>query len=164
MLDKAYKRLREAEYYLCKVRGRKEKRFHNEPDEMEYLLNVFLNAARGVQNAARHAEGDIFRHWYLQWERLLSEDDKILLVSMINQRNESTHAGESVSATDVVWVPISRLPVNRDRGYGVVLQPPGTPEPAIGVLVMYLEVGRQTLEAEECCSRFYELLRNMLAE
>ena len=164
MVEAAHKRLREAEYFLRSAREYGIKRFHRSPEEMEYLVNAFLNAARGVQNAARHSEGAAFKHWYSTWESSLSDDERLLLVSMIDKRNEVTHAGESNSAWDMEWVPSSRLPVNRDGGYAIVLALPGIAESAIGIRVTYFEIGATTLEAVECCSQYFDLMVRLLAD
>jgi len=164
MLELAYKRLREAAYFLNKAREYKQCRYHHEPDEFEFLLNAYLNAGRGVQYAAICSAGGAFKLWQAGWELALDDDDQLLFKSMIDQRIADTHTGESISVTDVEWVPISRMPAMKDGGHGVFFGPPDVPESAIGVEVLYFEIGSETLEALECCSRHYQLLERMLAE
>jgi hypothetical protein len=92
------KKLREAEFFLNKMR-RHERMAFNDKEPFDFYLSAFLSAARTVDYRLRHEQAAVYPTWRTTWDATLTQAQHSLIKFMVDDRNVEVHESGSSRVT-----------------------------------------------------------------
>jgi hypothetical protein len=93
-IDNVEKKLREAEFFLDKMRDQERKAF-GDKEPFDFYLSAFLNAGRVVDYRLRHEQGAIYWLWRVAWNAKLPTNEQELIEFLVKDRNVEVHESGS---------------------------------------------------------------------
>jgi hypothetical protein len=166
-IDNVEKKLREAEFFLDKMRDQERKAF-GDKEPFDFYLSAFLNAGRVVDYRLRHEQGAIYWLWRVAWNAKLPINEQELIEFLVKDRNVEVH--ESGSRRDA---KIEGLEVGGSYSDASgTLEIFGSPGARLGTntkVVIYKSVYWFTIQgidrkATEACEEYLLLLKRMVAQ
>jgi len=131
-IERAEKKLREARYFLAKLREQHDSAF-GDKEPIDFCFSAFLNATRSVGfMLGRAKDGDpaqTYKQWRTLWERNLSAKQLALHLFFISDRDVEVHADGSTRAPKTRGQEVGDT-YSDASGRLEVFAPPGTP-PAV---------------------------------
>ncbi len=154
------RKLREAEYFLRKVR-----RLGRSPgsvrEEFWYELSAFLSAARSVTFVLQAEAKDEYDTWFKPWKAGLDEPDRVLLEVLNDQRVLEVHRTGAAMVSEVRYFGMNQLVLDQPRHPAhrhYVAAPPGVPEPQVGIVEHHFWVGDAMASVVDTCATYWRLL------
>jgi hypothetical protein len=93
-IDKAEKKVREAEFFLGKMREEERDAFGGNQEPFEFYLSAFLSAAATVRDCFRHGQGRASR-FKQDWVGQLKSEQKSLYNRLGKERDAEVHRAAS---------------------------------------------------------------------
>jgi hypothetical protein len=171
-IESAEKKLREADWFLTKMREQ-EVRASGDNEPFDFCLSAFLNAARTVDYRLRHEHGAAYKPWREQWINTNPKDDAFIKF-FVDDRRDEVH--ESGSARDVkqesipfrgqysdpsgTWISDS-VPLVLAEACGV---PEAERHPVIYKPAYFFTIDGTERKATEACGAYLGLLKKMVAQ
>jgi hypothetical protein len=97
MIENVEKKLREARFFLDKMREQEDRAF-GDKERFDFYLSAFLSAARSIDYRLTHKHKGTYKHWRGRWNTSNPEGDALIKFFM-DDRNLEVH--ESGSDRDV---------------------------------------------------------------
>jgi hypothetical protein len=113
VVEASEKKLREARFFLEKLRGARV----SEPSEGEafdFYLSAFLSAGRAVTFVLHKEQSGVYAQLRDRWLERLTSDEKDLLAYLRDQRNSGQKQGSSDAAAAMEFVPTPPGPIDPD--------------------------------------------------
>jgi hypothetical protein len=88
------KKLREAEFFLNKMREQ-ERRAFGDREPFDFYLSAFLNAGRVVDYRLRHEQRATYEPWRKAWEATLPKNELELIIFLNDERRVEVHESGS---------------------------------------------------------------------
>jgi hypothetical protein len=157
------KKLREAEFFLNKMR-RHERMAFNDKEPFDFYLSAFLSAARTVDYRLRHEQAAVYPTWRTTWDATLTQAQHSLIKFMVDDRNVEVHESGSSRVTKTE---------NRELGPGThsfasgtmdVIGPPGiAPLAIIQTPAYHFTIEGTERNVTDACEEYLALLQRMVA-
>jgi hypothetical protein len=164
-IDKAEKKVREAEFFLGKMRQEERDAFGGNQEPFEFYLSAFLSAAATVPECFRHGQDPRASRFKQDWVGQLKPEQKLLYNRLGKERDAEVHRAAS-----------SRKAKTEKKEFG-----PGTysfggathhvfaPPDVQAALILQKKVYTFTIAGTEyiaidACAEYYELLARMVAD
>jgi hypothetical protein len=168
MLQRTYKKLREAKFFLSAAYDEEQKvLFEKEPEALEFYLSAFVSAGRSVTFAMSKDAGGSTEQWTVDWiARLPTADDRKLMEFFNRQRVNTIHRGDMDVEESVTTVPFAEFVREISMGGAAtsfVTSPPGTPQPSFDRIELKFK-GLPDGSAIGFCRRYIELVTNLVAD
>lgn len=140
MIDATRRKLREARFFLRKLREKSRCATHNEPEESAFYLSASLSAARSVTFTLQAEEKKNDDDWFPSWKTTQSQDDQELFMYLNGRRVAELHqTGAATVSPGLDWISVTefRLDRNIHPAYGIHWSGmPGFEPPKIGLPIL----------------------------
>src|SRR5215510_553643 len=160
------RKLREAQYFYRRLAGIGLSP-GNASEEFWFELSAFLSAARSITFVLQSESKEAYEGWFSSWRNGLETEEQELLQSMNDHRVAEVHRTGVAMTHELKDIPVTQLR-NRDTrhpAYGVYwFGPPGTPEPLMGIVEYFFQLGNTPASVVETCGRFLRLLQKAVAD
>jgi len=163
LLEVLRKKLREVRYFLGEMNAIAQ-RVVGDPEEFEFLLSALLSASRSITDRLERTRP--YGSWFQTWGNNRTAREQELLEFMCVQRNAEVHRDGADVQQTVQYVPITEIRTGHQGhcAYGFHWwAPPGTPPPAVGLIVRQFELGGTRLEAFVTCRDFVQVLGELVS-
>jgi hypothetical protein len=167
MIPATQRKLREAQFFLGRLRRESGQPVRNEPEAFECYLSAFLSAAQSVTWALQKEATAQYDEWFPAWHDGLPEEDRRLLKFLVGQRVAEVH--RTGSEVELAWeyVPIRQLPWTEGErahpAFGIQSAvPPGTPKPRIGILRYSFQDPSREADVVTACDKYVRLLEQLV--
>jgi hypothetical protein len=169
-IERAEKKLREAQFFLDKMRDQHARAF-GDKEPIDFYLSAFLNAAKTVDYMLARATGQgkrakrTYEHWRKVWERGLPAPSAVLHEFLAIDRDLEVHDAGSQRVAGTTELPMHNSEYSDASGTLQVSAAICTPYPAAT-----LQKPRYTFtidgverEAAEACAAYLELVKQKVA-
>jgi hypothetical protein len=164
-IDRVEKKLREARFFLTKMREHERMAF-SDKEPFDFYLSAFLSAARTVDYRLRHEKAGIYTSWRTIWDASLAVTEKNLIKFLVDDRNDEVHASGSSRVVKTE---------NRELGPGTHSFASGTIEVTGGVVgsppsatiktpTYNFTIDGAERKATDACDEYLSLLEQMVAK
>jgi hypothetical protein len=162
------KKLREAEFFLDKMRKQERKAF-GDKERFDFYLSAFLNAARTVDYRLRHEQGEKYETWRKAWGSKLAPAENGLIKFMVDDRNVEVHESGSGRMAEAKEVKVGTGGSYSDSSGTLLVM--GSPGPMIGsdtgvtihMSRYYFTIAGTERIATEACAEYLALLARMVS-
>ena len=161
-MQRVYKKLREAHFFLLRMRERAALAF-GEHEEFDFHLSAFLNAGRSLDWRLRHTSNPYpaFRN---TWDQALTVGEADLIKFMIDDRNLEVHEAGSARQLAELRIPV-RGSYSDASGTLTVFSPVfGTPPSEIVKPTYYFSIGGRDVPVLDACEEYLRLLERLVGD
>jgi hypothetical protein len=170
--DSVDKKLREAEFFLTKMREQEDRPF-GDKEPFDFYLSAFLSAARSVDYRLRYEQKATYKPWREQWNGAHREEDALIKFFVGDRRIEvhESGSGRNVKRASIPvrgqysdasgTVQASSTPLALAVAYDVA---PGERDALIMKPAYFFTVEGTERKATDACAEYLALLRQMAAE
>jgi hypothetical protein len=170
-LEQIGKKLREADFFLGKMREQESRAF-GDKEPFDFFLSAFLSATRTVDYRLRHEQKAIYPKWRAAWNASLSPGQNALIKYMVDDRNVEVHESGSGRSLKSEEIPISGSTTYSDKsGTLHVFAPPRAlmpdkagPDVVISKPSYHFTIGGTERSATEACAEYLSLLSGMVGQ
>ena len=160
-LERIEKKLREARFFLDKMRDQVGRAF-GDKEPFDYYLSACLGAARSVDYRLRH-EQPTYKEWRKNWDASLTPSEAGLIKFLVDDRNFEVHKSGSTRGVKTEELKIAGSYSDKS-GTVEVFGPPGMPPAHIIKPAYFFTIDGVDRKATEACAEYLMLLERMLAE
>ena len=165
-IDKVEKKLREADFFLNKMRQHESKAF-GDREPFDFFLSAFLSACRTVDYRLRHEQPAIYPAWRDAWEANRAPNESKLIKFIVDDRNTEVHESSSSRSSKLEGFEV-RGSYSDNSG---TLEVFGVPTPLFGSgprATVYkpsysFNIDGSDRSATEVCGEYLKLLTEMIA-
>lgn len=160
------RKLREAAYFLQRLSDKAATPVRD-PEEVLHLLSAFLSAGRSVTFVLQVEAKEAYDSWFPAWRERLDTDEQKLLKAMNRQRVSELHQTGADVRAELQYVPITEIHTGERHhpAYGFHwFGPPGTPNPTIGRVDHFFDLGDSPAAVGQSCRRYYALLERLVRD
>jgi len=161
-IERAEKKLREAEFFLTKMCEHSQKAF-GDKEPIDFFLSAFLSASKTVDYMLNRAHGPDYQNWRARSEGGLAPAKASLHRFFADDRDLEIHRDGSSRTADSRAVTVANE-YSDASGTLQVFAPPGTPAATLEVPHYWFEVDGARREAGEVCTEYLELVREKVAQ
>ena len=171
--EKAERKLREAKFFLDKMRAQ-ECRAFGDKEPFDFYLSAFLNAGTSFRDEFHVRQdrnrNDAIKAWRRAWEDGLSRDDNALYQFMGKDRNAEVHREGSARSVKTEEIPVGNIysdasgTVTSSSGTLMAAGLGGMSGAAIRKPAYYFAIERSERKATDACAEYLALLEGMLAK
>ena len=160
--ERIAKKLREAEFFLSKMREREPLAF-GDKEPFDFYLSAFLNAARTVEFRLHHVEGPVYAEWRKHWIAMCTDTEKRLIKFLIKDRNFEIHQTGSHRNTKPEDITIGNS-YSDASGTLEVFTAQGSPPTTVQRPTYSFTIGGIERRVTEACGEYCALLKGLVTE
>jgi hypothetical protein len=170
-LEQIEKKLREADFFLGKMREQESRAF-GDKEPFDFYLSAFLNAARTVDYRLRHERGATYKNWRATWDASLPPGQNRLIEFMVCDRNIEVHESGSGRSVKSEEVPITGSTTYSDKSGTLhvfaspraLMPDKAGPDVVISKPSYHFTIAGSERSATEACAEYLSLLSGMVEQ
>ncbi len=162
-LERIEKKLREARFFLDKMRDQESGAF-GDKEPFDFYLSACLGAARSVDYRLRHEQPTTYPAWRKSWDESLTSPEQRLIEFMVIDRNVEVHESGSTRSIKTEEIKIVGDTYSDKSSTHYVSGPPGMPSASIFKPAYLFAIDGVERKATEACAEYLTLLERMLAK
>jgi hypothetical protein len=165
VLDRAHKKLREAEFFLGLLIAADSAVIKRAPEAPDFYLSAFLTAARSVTFAMSKDHGESTEEWNIEWISRLSADDAALMRFFVKQRNKVQKEGSADIEVTFATVSLTEFVAELDANGGAYFgsHMPGMSQPTANRTETRFRA-KPDVSVGAVCRSYLDLLKRLISD
>ncbi len=152
------KKLREAQFFLEKLRDQESRAF-GDREPFDFYLSAFLGAARSVDYHLRQEQWAIYPRWREAWDSRLQDSERGLIKFLVEDRNVEVREIGSTRSETTTAIPIDDSHTDPSSNVFAACPPSHL---VTGGPYYWIRIDGSAREATEACTQYLELLKQMV--